>query len=99
MKLYVPNEEIKRVSEALSGEKVTFEVTDKVYSLLVEGKKIGEVTEVTAHLLETDVPVIFDRGPEITLRAFRLPSGKKFLLTDAEGNFVNLVEPPAGWER
>jgi len=99
MKLYVPNEELKRVSEALNGEKVAFEVTNEVYSILVEGKKIGEVTEVTAQLLETDVPVLFDRGPEITLRAFRLPSGRQFLLTDADGNFVNLLEPPAGWER
>jgi hypothetical protein len=99
MKIYVPNEELKRVSEALTGEKVSFEVSDKVYSLMVEGKKIGEVSEVTAQVIETDVPVIFDRGPEITMRAFRLPSGKKFILTDAEGNFVSLVEPPAGWER
>jgi hypothetical protein len=99
MKIYVPNDELKRVSEALSGEKVAFEVTDKVYSIMVEGKKIGEVTEVDAQLMETDVPVIFDRGPEITMRAFRLPSGKKFLLTDADGNLVSLVEPPAGWER
>ena len=99
MKIYVPNEELKRVSEALSGEKVSFEVTDKVYSVMVEGKKIAEVTEVNTQLLETDVPVIFDRGPEISLRAFRLPSGRKFLLTDAEGNFVTVVEPPPGWER
>ncbi len=99
MNLYVPNAELKRVTEALSGEKVAFEVTDKVYSVMVEGEKIGEVTEVTTQVLETDVPVIFDRGPEISLRAFRLPSGKKFLLTDAEGNFVSLMEPPPGWER
>jgi hypothetical protein len=99
MKIYVPNEELKRVSEALTGEKVNFEVSNKVYSLMVDGKKIGEVTEVTAQVMETDVPVIFDRGPEITMRAFRLPSGRKFLLTDVNGNFVSLVEPPAGWER
>jgi predicted enzyme related to lactoylglutathione lyase len=99
MKIYVPNEELKRVSGALREEKVSFEVADKAYSLMVEGKKIGEVTEVTTQLLETDVPVIFDRGPEITMRAFRLPSGRKFLLTDANGNFVSLVEPPVGWER
>jgi hypothetical protein len=99
MKIYVPNDELKRVSDVLTGEKVDFEVSDKVYSLMVEGKKIGEVTEVTSQLLETDVPVIFDPGPEITMRAFRLPSGKKFLLTDAEGNFITMVEPPAGWER
>jgi hypothetical protein len=99
MKIYVPKEELKRVSEVLTGEKVAFEVSDKVFSLIVAGEKIGEVTEVNAQVLETDVPVIFDRGPDISLRAFRLPSGKKFLLTDAEGNFVTLVEPPPGWER
>ncbi len=99
MKIYVPKEELKRVSEALKGEKVSFEVSDKVFSLMAAGEKIGEVTEVNAQVLETDVPVIFDRGPEISLRAFRLPSGKQFLLTDAEGNFVTLVIPPAGWER
>jgi hypothetical protein len=99
MKIYVPNDELKRVSEALTGEKVSFEVSDKVYSLMVGGEKIGEVTEVTAQVMETDVPVIFDRGPEISMRAFRLPSGRKFLLTDANGNFVSLVEPPPGWER
>ena len=99
MKFYVPNDELKKISEALSGEKVNFEVSDKVYSLMVEGKKIREVTEINAQLLEADVPAIFDRGPEITLRAFRLPSGRRFLLTDAEGNVVSLVEPPSGWER
>ena len=99
MKIYVPKEELKRVSEALTAEKVSFEVSDKVFFLMAGEEKIGEVTEVNAQLLEADVPVIFDRGPEITVRAFRLPSGKKFLLTDANGNFVSLVEPPAGWER
>jgi len=99
MELYVPNDQLKEVSEMLTGEKVNFEVTDNIYSLIVEGKKIGEVTKVKAQLLETDVPVIYDQGPEITLRAFRLPSGKKFILTDADGNFVRLVEPPPGWER
>jgi|UniRef100_A0A7V6DNE9 predicted enzyme related to lactoylglutathione lyase len=99
MKIYVPNEELKRVSDALNEEKVTFEVSDKVYTLMVAEEKIGEVTEVNAALVETDVPVIFDRGPEITMRAFRLPSGRKFLLTDVNGNFVSLVEPPPGWER
>jgi hypothetical protein len=99
MKIYVPKEELKRVSEALTGEKVNFEVTDKVFYLMAAEEKIGEVTEVNAQLLETDVPVIFDRGPEISVRAFRLPSGRKFLLTDANGNFVSVVEPPAGWER
>ena len=99
MEIYVPNDQLKEVVEVLTGEKVTCEVTGKVYDLMVEGNKIGEVTAINAQLLETDVPVIFDRGPEITLRAFRLPSGKMFLLTDADGNFVRLVTPPPGWER
>ena len=61
---------------------------------MVAGKKIAEVTVSEADLLETDVPVIRP-GPEITLRAFRLPSGRKVLLTDADGNFV-LSSPAAG---
>ncbi len=99
MEIYVPNDELKEVSEVLTGEQVAFEVTDKTFALLVEGEKIADVTEVKAQLLETEVPVIYDQGPGITLRAFRLPSGKKFLLTDAQGNFVRIVAPPPGWER
>jgi hypothetical protein len=99
MEIYVPNDLLKTVSEVLSAEKVAFLVSDKVYSLMVEGKKIAEVTTVNAELLETDVPLIYDQGPEITLRAFRLPSGRKFLITDVKGNLVRLAEAPPGWER
>ena len=99
MEIYIPKDELKKVTEVLAGEKVGFEVTDQVYSLMVEGKKIAEVTAVKANLLETDVPLIYDQGPEITLRAFRLPSGKKFIITDVNGNFVRLVAAPPGWER
>jgi hypothetical protein len=99
MELYVPNDLVKDVSEALAAEKVAVKVSDKVYALMVEGKKIGEVTALQADLLETDVPVVFEEGPEITLRAFRLPSGQKFLITDVNGNFVRLAAPPPGWER
>ena len=99
MEIYVPNDQVKEVFEALAAEKVNCEVTDQVYDLLVEGEKIAQVTAVKAELLETDVPLLYDQGPEITLRAFRLPSGKKFLITDAKGNFVRLVAPPPGWER
>jgi hypothetical protein len=99
MEIYVPNDLLKTVSEVLTAEKVAFQVTDKVYSLMVEDKKIAEVTALNAQLLETDVPLIYDQGPEITLRAFRLPSGRKFLITDAKGNLVRLVEAPPGWER
>jgi hypothetical protein len=99
MELYVPNDLVKEVSEALAAEKVAVKVTGKVYALMVEGKKIGEVTGLQADLLETDVPVILEEGPEITLRAFRLPSGQKFLITDVNGNFVRLAAPPPGWER
>uniref|UniRef100_A0A7C3V809 Uncharacterized protein n=1 Tax=Desulfobacca acetoxidans TaxID=60893 RepID=A0A7C3V809_9BACT len=99
MDLYIPNEELQKVSQALTEEKVKFEVTKEVFSLLVEEKKVGEYTKVKADIVETDVPVIFDQGPGITLRAFRLPSGRKFIITDADGNFVRLAEPPPGWER
>jgi hypothetical protein len=99
MELYVPNEELQELKELLTGENVGFEVTDEIFSLIVEGDKIGEVTKVKAQLLETDVPLLYDQGPAINLRAFRLPSGRKFVLTDVNGNFVRVVEPPAGWER
>lgn len=99
MELYVPTEELKKLSEVLTTENVSFEVTDEVFSLIVEGDKIGEVTKVKAQLLETDVPLLYDQTPAVNLRAFRLPSGKKFVITDVNGNFVRVVEPPPGWER
>ncbi len=99
MELYIPNDQLKEFSEALTGEQVALEITDNIFSLVVDGKPIAEVTKVKAGLLETEVPVIYDQGPDITLRAFRLPSGKKIILTDGEGNFIRLVEPPTGWER
>jgi hypothetical protein len=99
MELYVPNFQLKEVSEKLTGEGVTFEVTGKNFSLSLAGKEAYEVTAVKADLLECDVPAIFDVDSPRKLRAFRLPSGKKILITDAEGNFERLVEPPPGWER
>ncbi len=99
MELYIPNDQLKEFSEALTGEKVGLEITDKIFSLVVAGKPIAEVTMVQAELLETEVPVIYDQGPDITLRAFRLPSGKRIILTDGAGNFIRLVAPPPGWER
>ncbi len=99
MEIYVPSEDVKEVFEALVAEKVSCEVTDKKFDLMLGDDKIAEVTALKADVLETDVPVIYDAGPQITLRAFRLPSGKKFLLTDADGNFVRIMQPPPGWER
>ena len=99
MELYVPNFQLKEVSAVLTGEGVSFEVTDKTFSLSLAGKEAYEVTEVKAQLLECDVPVIFDVDSPRKLRAFRLPSGKKILITDVDGNFERLVEPPSGWER
>lgn len=99
MELYVPNEELQALKEVLAEEKVGFEVTDEVFSMMVAGDKIGEVTKVKAQLLETDVPLLYDQTPATNLRAFRLPSGKKFILTDVNGNFVRVVQPPPGWER
>lgn len=99
MDVYVSKDQIKEVSEALAGEGVSFQVTDKTFSLMVEGKEIAEVVELKVTLLETEVPAILEDAPDISLRAFRLPSGRRFLLTDVNGNFVRLVTPPPGWER
>ncbi len=98
MEIYVPNAQLKGVTEILTKEGVTFEVTGKTSSLAVAGKEAYEVTLVKAELLETEVPPLYEAPPR-TLRAFRLPSGKIFLITDADGNFDRLVEPPSGWER
>ena len=99
MEIYVPNFQLKEVSEVLAQEGVTFEVTGKTSSLVVAGKETCEVTEVRAELLETEVPAIYDKDEPRRLRAFRLPSGKKILITDADGNLDRLVEAPPGWER
>jgi hypothetical protein len=99
MEIFVLTNEVKDVSETLAAEKVKCEVTGIKFDLMLAGDKIAEVTALKADLVETDVPVLYDQGPEITMRAFRLPSGKKFLLTDANGNFVRFVQPPPGWER
>jgi len=99
MELYVPNFQLTEVSEVLAGEGVSFEVTDKTFSLSLAGKETYEVTAVKAELLECDMPAIFDVDSPRKLRAFRLPSGNKILITDADGNFDRLVEPPPGWTR
>ena len=99
MKLYVPKFQQKEILEVLAGEGVTFEATGKTFFQVVEGKERFEVIEVKANLLETEAPAIYDEDSLRNLRAFRLPSGKKILLTDTDGNFVRLVEPPPGWER
>jgi hypothetical protein len=98
MELYIPTAQLQEVTKVLTAEGVTFEVTGKKFSLAVAGKEAYEVTEVKAQLVETDVPAVFDAPPR-TLRAFRLPSGKKFILTDIEGNFDRFAEAPPGWER
>lgn len=99
MNIYVPRELLPELTDTLSEEGVRFQVTNETYALLVEGKEIAEVAEVEADLLETEVPVILEAGPEITFRAFRLPSGRRVLLTDANGNFIRVATPPPGWER
>lgn len=99
MEIYVPTDQLKEVSDMLTDEGVSFQVTDKKFSLIVEGKQIAEVAELKAQLLETDMPALLEDAPDITLRAFRLPSARKFILTDINGNFVRSVTPPPGWER
>ncbi|MGQ9689044.1 MAG: hypothetical protein ACUVXF_09695 [Desulfobaccales bacterium] len=99
MKVYLPKELLKEISDLLVAEGVSFEVTNETYAVRAEGKDIAEIAEIDANLLETEVPVLLEAGPETGLRAFRLPSGTRFLLTDAAGNFVRVAQPPRGWER
>jgi hypothetical protein len=99
MDLYVPTHQLKHVSDILTAENVTFQITDKKSVLTLGGKEAYEVTEVQAQLLETEVPAVVDESPPKTIRAFRLPSGKKLLLTDADGNYERTVEVLAGWQR
>lgn len=99
MDVYVPKDQLKEVSDVLTVEGVNFQITDKTFSLMVEAKEIAEVAEIKAEILETDMPALLEDAPDVTLRAFRLPSGRRFLLTDVNGNFVRLVTPPPGWER
>ena len=99
MDVYVSKDQLKEVSDVLAVEGVNFQVTDKKFSLIIEGKEIAEVAELKAQLAETEMPALLEDAPDITLRAFRLPSGRRFLLTDVNGNFVRIVTPPPGWER
>ncbi|MFZ5450160.1 MAG: hypothetical protein ACOZFS_16140 [Thermodesulfobacteriota bacterium] len=98
MELYVPTFQLKQVTEVLDQEGVTYKVTGKTSSLVVQGKETHEVTEIKAELLEVEVPALFEDDPR-SLRAYRLPSGKRIILTDIDGNFDRMVEPPPGWER
>jgi hypothetical protein len=99
MELYVPNLQLQEVKDLLAAEGVAFEVTDNTFSLVLAGKEAMEVTEVKVTLVETDFPAYYDEDPPRTLRAFRLPSGRKLLITDANANLERIVEPPPGWER
>ena len=99
MDVYVSKDQLKEVSDVLAVEGVNFQVTDKTFSLIVEGKEIAEVAELKAQLAETEMPALLEAAPEITLRAFRLPSGRRFLLTDVNGNFVRIVTPPPGLDQ
>ncbi|MEJ2090699.1 MAG: hypothetical protein P8X65_00740 [Syntrophobacterales bacterium] len=99
MEIYVPQDHLQAVSDVLAGEKVSFQITEKKFSLIVEGRELAEVVQIKAQLLETEMPAILEEAPDITMRAFRLPSGKKFLLTDVNGNFVRFATPPPGWQR
>jgi hypothetical protein len=98
MEIYVPTTQLKQVTDVLDQEKVTYEVTGKTFSLAVQGKEAYEVSEINAKLAEIEVPAIFDDDPR-SLRAFLLPSKKKIILTDIDGNIDRMVEPPPGWER
>jgi hypothetical protein len=99
MELYVPDFQLKEVSEVLAAEGVAFEVTGQTSSLVLGGKESYEVTAVKVNLLETEVPALYDADSPRKLRAFRLPSGRRLILADVNGNFERLVAPPPGWER
>ncbi len=99
MEFYVPIFKLKEFSEMLAGEGVPFEITDKIYSIVVEGEERYEVTKVKVNLAEIELPAIYDEDSLKQRRAFRLPSGKKILFTDVNGNFERFLEPPPGWER
>lgn len=100
MKLYIPNAMLKQVSAVLDQEKINYKITEGTAALVVEGQEVGEVTAVEAELLETEVPAFYEyQDDPRSLRAFRLPSGQRIILTDVDGNFERVVEPPPGWER
>lgn len=99
MELYVPTHQLAHVTEILQNEQVSFQVTDQKFILTLAGKEAYEVTAVQAELLETDVPTILDESPPKNTRAFRLPSGRRFIITDLDGNYERTVEVPPGWER
>ena len=99
MEIYVPNFRLEEISEVLAQEGVNFEITGNTFSVVLEGKESYEVTGIRAELLETEVPALYDEDQPRQLKAFRLPSGQKIILTDVDGNLVRLAEPPPGWGR
>ena len=48
MDVYVSKDQLKEFSDALTIEGVNFQVTNKTFSLIVEGKEIAEVAELKA---------------------------------------------------
>ena len=89
MELYVTNDQLKEFSEVLTGEKVTFKITDKVFSLLVDEKEIAKVTEVEAKLLETEVPVSMTRARKLLSGLSGCP-GQKNHSHGRQGEFHSL---------
>ncbi len=99
MELYVPTDQLSQVIEILKNDRVRYQITDKKFTLTLAGKEAYEVTAVQAELLETEVPAIVDESPPKNTRAFRLPSGSRFIITDLDGNYERTVVVPPGWER
>lgn len=75
---------------------VSFQVTDRTFSLVLEGKDIAEIAELKAQLLETEVSALLEDAPDITLRAFRLPSVTRFLLTERQWQLCPPGDTAAG---
>ena len=50
MDLYVSKDQLKEVSDVLGVEGVNFQITDKTFSLIIDGKEIAEVAEIQAQI-------------------------------------------------
>lgn len=94
MKFLVPAESKAEVEGVLQEEKVAFSLGKDIPPQ--EG--VCAFIEMEAQVLEVDVPTLYDQGPDVMLRAFRLPSGRVILAT-LDGGLVRIAQAPPGWER
>ncbi len=50
MDVYVSKDQLREVSDVLAAEGVNFQITDKTFSLIVDGKEIAEVAEIKTQI-------------------------------------------------